>query len=98
MRPPGRGRYSGGGRVVNADAWGPIAEGEVGMKRQRAIGRPEGQGQQPKAPPSPTESVSASIGPAGVVVVTIDVASYPMVGPHWREQLTGKNARKWLEP
>jgi hypothetical protein len=65
------------------------------MKRQRAVGRPGGEGQQPKAPPMPAEPVSASIGPAGVVVVTIDIVSYPMVGQHWREQLTGKNARKW---
>jgi len=43
----------------------------------------------------PAESVSAPIGPAGVVVVTIDVASYPMVGQHLREQLSGRNARKW---
>lgn len=31
----------------------------------------------------------------GVVEATIDLAGYPMVGHHWREQLTGTNAAKW---
>lgn len=31
----------------------------------------------------------------GVVQVEIGVQGYPMVGLHWKEQLTGANLRKW---
>ena len=31
----------------------------------------------------------------GVVEVTINVRAYPTVGSHWRQQLTGNNAKKW---
>ena len=31
----------------------------------------------------------------GVIKVTIEVAAYPMVAEHWRQQLTGQNKRKW---
>jgi hypothetical protein len=31
----------------------------------------------------------------GVIKVTIQTSAYPMVGDHWRQQLTGANAKKW---
>lgn len=31
----------------------------------------------------------------GVIKVTIQVSAYPMVGDHWKQQLSGKNAKKW---
>ncbi len=31
----------------------------------------------------------------GVISVTILTTAYPTVGEHWRQQLTGKNLRKW---
>jgi hypothetical protein len=40
-------------------------------------------------------NVDASIVADGVVEVRIRTAAYPMVGLHWRQQLTGSNAAKW---
>jgi hypothetical protein len=31
----------------------------------------------------------------GVITVTIQRCAYPMVAEHWRQQLTGRNKRKW---
>lgn len=31
----------------------------------------------------------------GVIAVTIQSSAYPMVAEHWRQQLTGRNKRKW---
>ena len=32
---------------------------------------------------------------AGVVEATISTRAYPMVGDHWKSQLSGMNAKKW---
>jgi hypothetical protein len=31
----------------------------------------------------------------GIIEVTVLTAGYPMVGEHWKQQLTGRNAAKW---
>ncbi len=31
----------------------------------------------------------------GLIVATVSVSAYPTVGEHWRQQLTGRNLKKW---
>ena len=39
--------------------------------------------------------VTATIITPGIVEVNISAAAYPMVGLHWKRQLTGRSAAKW---
>ena len=43
----------------------------------------------------PTQDIQVEITSPGVARVTVRVGAYPQVARHWREQLTGANARKW---
>jgi hypothetical protein len=39
--------------------------------------------------------VQVSLPVNGEITITIKAAAYPMVGAHWRDQLTGTNRLKW---
>jgi hypothetical protein len=65
------------------------------VNRARAVQPASNASGMAKNPPHPPENISAAIGPAGVVNVTINVPAFPMVGAHWRDQLSGPNARRW---
>lgn len=43
----------------------------------------------------PTQDIVVEIVHPGVAQVTVREAAYPQVARHWREQLTGANARRW---
>jgi hypothetical protein len=45
--------------------------------------------------PNYQKNITTRLAAAGVIEVTIKTSAYPMVGEHWRSQLTGRNARKW---
>ena len=44
---------------------------------------------------APVENIQVEIVDKGVARVTVRVGAYPQAGKHWREQLTGANAKKW---
>jgi len=45
--------------------------------------------------PPPSGNITARVVTPGVLFCEIRTAAYFMVGEHWRDQLTGRNARKW---